>query len=59
MLEICCGVLLIHLIDGISLRHTLVIARQLGFSDVSDLSLLMRLNASGERYSRMQAINSY
>ena len=46
-------VLLIHLIDGISLRQTVVVARQLGFADVSDVSLLKRLNASGEWFRMM------
>jgi hypothetical protein len=46
-------VLLIHLIDGISLRQTVVVANQLGFADVSDVSLLKRLNASGEWFRQM------
>jgi hypothetical protein len=46
-------VLLIHLIDGISLRQTVVVANHLGFADVSDVSLLKRLNASGEWFRQM------
>jgi hypothetical protein len=38
-------VLLIHLIDGISLRQTFVVANKLGFSDVSDVSLLVKISS--------------
>jgi hypothetical protein len=45
--------LLIHLIDGVSLRQTVVHAKQMGIADVSDVALLKRLNASGEWFRRM------
>lgn len=40
--------LLIHFIDGCSLRETVVRAREGGIADVSDVALLKRLNSSGE-----------
>ena len=45
--------LLIHLVDGASLRQTVVHARQMGIADVSDVALLKRLNASGEWFRQM------
>ena len=45
--------LLIHLIDGASLRQTVVHAKQLGIANISDVALLKRLNASGEWFRRM------
>lgn len=45
--------LLIHLIDGASLRQTVVHAKQMGIADVSDVALLKRLNASGEWFRQM------
>lgn len=40
--------LLIHFVDGCSLRETVVRARIGGIAEVSDVALLKRLNASGE-----------
>lgn len=45
--------LLIHLLDGVSLRQTVVHASQMGVADVSDVALLKRLNTSGEWFRRM------
>lgn len=45
--------LLIHLIDGVSLRQTVVHAKQMGIADISDVALLKRLNASGEWFRKM------
>lgn len=45
--------LLIHLIDGISLRQTVVQAKQMGLADISDVALLKRLNHSGEWFHTM------
>lgn len=45
--------LLIHFLEGASLRQTVVLAKQLGFADVSDVALLKRLNASGEWFRIM------
>lgn len=45
--------LLIHLIDGVSLRQTVVHAKQLGIANISDVSLLKRLNGSGEWFRQM------
>jgi hypothetical protein len=45
--------LLIHLIDGASLRQTVVHAKQMGIAAVSDVALLKRLNASGEWFRLM------
>lgn len=45
--------LLIHLLDGCSLRETAVHARQNGIADVSDVALLKRLNSSGEWFRLM------
>jgi hypothetical protein len=45
--------LLIHLLDGASLRQTVVHAKQMGIADVSDVALLKRLNASGEWFRQM------
>ena len=45
--------LLIHLIDGASLRQTVVHAKQMGLADISDVALLKRLNASGEWFRQM------
>lgn len=40
--------LMIHLLDGQSLRETAVIARESRIADVSDVALLKRLNSCGE-----------
>jgi hypothetical protein len=45
--------LLIHLLDGTSLRQTVVQAKQMGIADVSDVALLKRLNASGDWFRQM------
>jgi len=45
--------LLIHLLDGCSLRETSVRARLGEFADVSDVALLKRLNLSGEWFRWM------
>jgi len=45
--------LLIHLLDGCSLRETATRLRELGYADVSDVALLKRLNASGEWFRYM------
>lgn len=45
--------LMIHLVDGISLRQTVVHAKQMGITDVSDVALLKRLNSSGEWFRQM------
>lgn len=45
--------LLIHLVDGASLRQTVVHAKQMGLADISDVALLKRLNASGEWFRQM------
>jgi hypothetical protein len=45
--------LLIHLIDGSSLRETSVRARESAIADVSDVALLKRLNCSGEWFRWM------
>jgi hypothetical protein len=46
-------VLLIHLLDGCSLRETAVRARAGGLADVSDVALLGRLRGSGEWFRWM------
>lgn len=46
-------VLLIHLLDGCSLRETAVRAREGGLVDVSDVALLKRLRNSGEWFRWM------
>ncbi|KAF1046325.1 MAG: hypothetical protein GAK38_02565 [Xylophilus sp.] len=46
-------VLLIHLLDGCSLRETAVRAREGGLADVSDVALLKRLRSSGEWFRWM------
>lgn len=46
-------VLLIHLLDGCSLRETAVRARQGGLVDVSDVALLKRLGRSGAWFGWM------
>lgn len=46
-------VLLIHLLDGCSLRETAVRARQGGLVDVSDVALLKRLRRSGAWFGWM------
>ena len=46
-------VLLIHLADGCSLRETTVRAKEGKITDVSDVALLKRLNASGEWFRSM------
>jgi hypothetical protein len=46
-------VLLIHLVEGCSLRETVVRARQGGLADVSDVALLGRLRGSGEWFRWM------
>lgn len=45
--------LLIHFLDGCSLRETATHARQLGIANISDVALLKRLNASGEWFRLM------
>ncbi|MFC6839240.1 hypothetical protein [Xanthomonas theicola] len=45
--------LLIHLLDGCSLRETAARARQGGLADVSDVALLKRLRSSGEWFGWM------
>lgn len=45
--------LLIHLMEGSSLRETVVRAKELGIADVSDVALLKRLKASGEWFRSM------
>lgn len=45
--------LMIHLLEGFSLRQTVVQARQLGIADISDVALLKRLNTSGEWFRQM------
>jgi len=45
--------LLIHLLDGCSLRETAVRAREGEYADVSDVALLKRLNRAGEWFQWM------
>ena len=45
--------LLIHLIDGFSLRETVVHAREGNIADVSDVALLKRLNCAGAWFQWM------
>jgi hypothetical protein len=45
--------LLIHFLEGFSLRQTVVAARQMGIADISDVALLKRLNSSGEWFRQM------
>ncbi len=45
--------LMIHLLEGCSLRETAVHAKNLGIANVSDVALLKRLNASGEWFRSM------
>jgi hypothetical protein len=45
--------LLIHLLEGSSLRQTAVQAKQLDIANVSDVALLKRLNKSGEWFRKM------
>jgi len=47
--------LLIHLLEGFSLRQTVVAARQMGIADISDVALLKRLNSSGEWFRQMSS----
>ncbi len=46
-------VMLIHLVDGCSLRETAVRARAGGLADVSDVALLARLRGCGEWFRWM------
>jgi hypothetical protein len=45
--------LLIHLVQGCSFRQTVVLAKQGGLADVSDVALLKRLRAAGEWFRWM------
>jgi hypothetical protein len=51
--QILLRTLLIHLLDGCSLRETSVRARLGKFADVSDVALLKRLNLAGEWFQWM------
>ncbi len=47
-LDVLMRMLLLHLADGISLRQTCAIARQAGWANVSDVSLLKRLRQASQ-----------
>ena len=52
-LDVLMRMLLLHLADGVSLRQTCAIARQAGWTDVSDVSLLKRLRQASQWFAWM------